>query len=541
MFFCYFLYKMGDSSMDESVTMNSNKESLNKCIEVTSDDFFVNIFNSLPHIIFVFDVNGVVIKVNKKIEDYGYAIDDLIGQTVCSICPEFLPFLHDITGIAKEIIFSTKWGRKVSVMASVADVDHSNLEVESSNGKNRLLILNELPTLNAAKKSQELSVNSLQQTNKIDAIGILAAGLAHDFNSTLSVISSNINVLKKLLIKDGICDKDITEYLSAINKSTVKARDITKKILGFARETGYEMQELNMISILNGITDILQQTIESNIKIITHFSDDLWMVVADSVQIMQVFMNLALNSRDAMPLGGEIFYKASNIIPSVQYCKTHLQLVPNKRYIKITVGDVGDGIANKHLDQMFEPFFTTKKEALGIGLSIVYGIINAHNGAIYVNSTIGVGTKFSIYLPAVESEVRQPVSKGINFTKIKSKFSKTVLIVDDEVLIRELTEAVLIDKGYKVCVASCVQEALEIIDNGNRKIDLVMIDVVMTAMNYYEFFLKLRKLKPKLPVLFCDVEVQSEEMSQLRLDKEVEFIQKPFSLDDLYYAIKSML
>ncbi len=527
--------------MKESVTINNNEELTNQLPQEISGDFFVNIFDSLPNIIFVCDANGVIIKVNKKIENYGYAINDLIGDTICSICPEFLSLLQNNIGTAKEITFVTKWGRKLSVIASVVAVDHNNIVGDSSESKNKLLILNELSFLNTAKQARESSTNRLQQASKMDAISSLASGLAHDFNSTLSVISSNIGVLRKLLIKEGICDKDITEYLIAINKSTIKARDITKKILGFARETGYEMQELNIGSVLNSIADMLQQTIDNNIKIITHFSDDLWMVIADSVQIMQVFMNLALNSRDAMPLGGEIFYKASNIIPSVQYCKTYSQLVPNKRYVKVTVGDVGDGIAKKHLDQMFEPFFTTKNEALGIGLSIVYGIIKAHNGSIYVNSTVGVGTKFSIYLPAIEREVSTNISKGITLAKIKNKFSKTVLIVDDEVLIRELTEAVLIDKGYKVCVASSAQEALEIITKNNRKIDLVIIDVVMSAMNYYEFFLKLRQLKPKLPVLFCDADNQSDKMANLRLEKEVEFIIKPFSLDDLYYAIKSML
>ena len=505
-------------------------------------NYFNTIFHAMPNILLVCDETGMILRVNKPIENYGFTESDILGKSITIISEKLQEFISNDKIFSKEINFICRNGRETSVLVSRSILYKSNC-ASGQEKKEFLLVLNDLSSLKSAQAAQKIAEDRLQQAQKIEAIGRLAGGIAHDFNNITGSILGHIELIKRYLIENNIADKKLDKYIAIIEKCSHRSSDLTKKLLGFARKGNYEMQQLDISAALQEIIDILERTIETSIKISANFDQELWLVVADPVQIMQVFMNLALNSRDAMPNGGEIFYKACNIIPSYQYCKTYNQLIPFKRYVKITVGDIGEGIKKEHLEEIFEPFFTTKEvgKGTGLGLSMAYGIIKAHNGCMYVNSTVGVGTKFSIYLPAIDQNTAAIDYVTKERSVAKKALNKTILVVDDEVLIRELTEAALVEYGCKVISASSGVEAIKILKKERGKIDCILLDVIMPEMNGYDFFVTARKIVANIPVLFCSGYAESDKISRLRHDKKVEFIQKPFELDDLYYSIKNIV
>jgi CheY-like chemotaxis protein len=368
----------------------------------------------------------------------------------------------------------------------------------------------------------------------MESIGRLAGGIAHDFNNILTSIMGFAELLKY-----RFNDHETREgrAVEAIFRGSERAAHLTKQLLGFARKGAFNPQTLNINNVINDTISVSEKIFEKTINIHYELEDELNYVEADKTQIEQVLTNLIINAKDAMPTGGDLYFKTENVFYDEYNKKMYPEFKPGS-YAKISITDTGMGIPKDVRDHIFEPFFTTKDvgKGTGLGLATVYGIVKNHNGYIYVYSEPGEGSTFSIYLPSTTSKKLQQTVKS----KI-IKGAKTILIIDDEEDIRTMTKIQLEDIGYKVMTAENGVKGLEIYKKEKDNIDLVLLDMIMPEMDGKETFLNLKKINPKISVLLTSGFSQNGKAKEIMGKGILGFLQKPFKIHELSNVIHKAL
>jgi two-component system cell cycle sensor histidine kinase/response regulator CckA len=374
----------------------------------------------------------------------------------------------------------------------------------------------------------------LLQAQKMEAIGRLAGGIAHDFNNLLSVILGHTDILEQ----QAGTNVRLLKSVEATRNAAERAAALTMQLLAFSRKQVVEPAVIDLNKSVMEIQKMLHRVIGEDIELAIRLQPDLGYVKADPGQLGQVLMNLAVNSRDAMPTGGKLAIETANVEVDDTYVRQHLGARPGS-FVMLAVSDTGVGMDSEVLSHIFEPFFTTKDpgKGTGLGLSMVYGIVKQNNGYIMAYSEPGRGTTFKIYLPRT-AETLAPLLKS---EKEIPGGSETILVVEDEVALRELTCVLLQDAGYTVLEASEVEDAISTAKDSHRKIDLLLTDVVMPRLDGRELANQLLALRPDMKVLFMSGYTDDVIVHREGLTKGAKLVQKPFTKATLLLKVRESL
>lgn len=383
----------------------------------------------------------------------------------------------------------------------------------------------------------KLEAQILQQ-QKLESVGLLAGGIAHDFNNILVPIFVFSEMISNRFPEDDLNHKQA----SVILESAGKAKDLIKQLLSFSRNQVLKMQQLDLNEVVTVFSEILRRTIRENITIRTSLNDASCPIQADRIQIEQVLLNLAVNAQDAISGNGTITIETGHVQLDDEYRALHPGARPGS-YILLTVSDSGSGMNDDTLLHIFEPFFSTKAIGLGtgLGLSTVYGIVRQHEGIIDVQSTPGKGTSFRIYLPvaaageATVRDVEPPADSGA------PRRPATILLVEDNELVMDMTRELLESFGYTVLTACLPNDALAIALREGGGIDLMVSDVVMPQMNGPELYQRIRDILPDLKVIYMSGYTSNVIVHNGTLEEEACFIAKPFNSATLLGQVTRML
>jgi two-component system cell cycle sensor histidine kinase/response regulator CckA len=376
----------------------------------------------------------------------------------------------------------------------------------------------------------------LIQAQKMEAIGTLAGGIAHDFNNSLQAIFACTEIL---LISKKEGDPDYSKLVT-IEKAIQRASKLTKRLLIFGRKMDNETMPVNLNNEIDQVLQIVKRTIPKMISIKLELDEKIGRINADPNQLEQVMMNLSINSRDAMPEGGELVFRTETAVIG-DSATSKATGVPEGDYVLLTISDTGQGMERSTLEHIFEPFFTTKKagEGTGLGLSMVYGIIKGHGGYILCNSTPGKGTSFMIYFPVVKKSidmnkvvVAEPVQKGSN---------ENILFIEDDETTREVVEELLKQSGYSVFTASDCDEAIKLYSENMEKIDLVISDLIMPGMGGKKLVETMLTINPLAKIIVASGYNVQESAVSAREWGAKDFISKPYEISRMLKVLKNVL
>ncbi|MGD0703101.1 MAG: ATP-binding protein [Trebonia sp.] len=377
------------------------------------------------------------------------------------------------------------------------------------------------------------------QSQRLESLGQLAGGVAHDFNNLLAVILNYVSfVSEEVAAATAVAGPDPASHLETasadlgqIKKAAERAAGLTHQLLVFARRDVIRPQVLDLDTVITAVEEILRRTIGEHVELVTSLAGDLWPVLADPGQLEQVLVNLAVNARDAMPAGGTLTIDTSNVTVDADTIAGGSQ-ARKGRNVRLRVSDTGTGMPAEIAQHAFEPFFTTKPDSggTGLGLATVYGILTQADGNIRIYSEPATGTTFTITLPAT-AEAAAPVAESAPYQRAPK--GETVLVVEDEEALREVTRRIFTRNGYQVITAANGPEALGIAADHPGEIHLLVTDVVMPHMLGKEVAEKMRLIKPEIEVVFMSGYARPVLTSQGRLDPGVALVEKPFSEADL--------
>jgi signal transduction histidine kinase/CheY-like chemotaxis protein len=386
------------------------------------------------------------------------------------------------------------------------------------------------------RDAQERKELLLAQAQRLESLGQLAGGVAHDFNNILAVILNYVSFVSEEVAAAMGPDparhlKAASADLAQIKQAAERAAGLTHQLLVFARREVVRPQVLDLDSVINSVEEMLRRTIGEHVELITSLAGDLWPVLADPGQLEQVLVNLAVNARDAMPAGGTLTIDTSNITGDADSVAGGSKARPG-RNVRLRMSDDGTGMPADVAQHAFEPFFTTKPDGAGtgLGLATVYGILTQADGNIRIYSEPGAGTTFTITLPATV-EVAAKIVEPVRYERAPK--GETVLVVEDEEALRNVTRRIFMRNGYQVITAASGPEALDIAGHHPGEIHLLVTDVVMPQMLGKEVAEKMRVIKPEIEVLFMSGYARPVLTSQGRLDPNVALVEKPFSGADL--------
>ena len=376
--------------------------------------------------------------------------------------------------------------------------------------------------------------SQLQQSQRMEAVGRLAGGVAHDFNNMLGVILGRADIASERLEPAH----PVRIHLEEIRKAARRSSDLTKQLLAFARKQTITPKVLDLNETVEGMITMLQRLIGEDIQLNWCPKPSLWLVNMDPSQIDQVLANLCLNARDAIADVGKITIETENRSFDTEYCDNHADFIPGD-YVCLAVSDTGSGMEKETLTRIFEPFFTTKEtgKGTGLGLSTVYGIVKQNNGFINVYSELGHGTTFTIYLPRHQGKVKEDVPRGA-ITEPALCGHETILLVEDDLSVLEMIADMLTGHGYAVLAANTPGEAVRIAAERSGEFDLLMTDVIMPEMNGRDLAKKMLSLYPHLKCLFMSGYTANVIAHHGVLNEGVNFIQKPFSTNELITKVQ---
>lgn len=378
--------------------------------------------------------------------------------------------------------------------------------------------------------------HQLESSQRLEAVGRLAGGIAHDFNNLLTATLSHAELVLSRLEEDDPNRADVRE----IERSAHRAADLIRQLLAFSRKQVLKPRTLDLNAAIGQAKTFLRRVIGEHIELVTAIDEDLGYVKADPAQIEQVIMNLAVNARDAMPEGGRLTIRASNVELGEDYVASHETVRPG-RYVMLSVSDTGHGMDEAVRSRVFEPFFTTKElgRGTGLGLSTVYGIVKQSEGYIWVYSEQNHGTTFKIYLPrvpeGVEAELESPREP-----RDAPGGRETILLVEDESAVREVVARLLRNHGYTVLEAEQPLDALGLVETKQHDIDLLLTDVVMPGINGKDLAERVRQVRPDLKVMYMSG-YSGTHLESTGMAPEAMLLEKPFTQDELAARVRAAL
>ena len=374
-----------------------------------------------------------------------------------------------------------------------------------------------------------------RHSQKMEAVGHLAGGVAHDFNNFLTIITGYGQMIQRNLDPDSPMRAHVEEIL----KSGERAAALTRQLLAFSRRQDFSPRMLDLNAVVSSTENMINLLIGKNIELLAALPAGIGIISGDPGQIEQVIMNLAVNARDAMPNGGTITIETGNVELDETYARAHMHVKPGS-YVMLAVTDTGCGMSANTQAHIFEPFFTTKEpgKGTGLGLATVYGIVKQHAGNVWVYSELGQGTSFKVYFPRIETgatkaESRRPVASEL-------RGSETILVVEDEQAVRSLVVRMLRSLGYWVLEASRADEALMVCLRHKGPVHLLLTDVVMPQKSGRDLLDHLRPLRPDIKVLFTSGYTE-EALHRRVLERNAPFLQKPFTEEVLARKVRDVL
>ena len=466
----------------------------------------------------------------RKLEDIFIIHNVISGETVDNPVQKVLKS-RKIVELANHTVLKSRQGKQYHIADSAAPIQSS----DSAELFGVVLVFRDVTEQYRTREELKQNREQLRQAARMEAVGKLAGGISHEFNNLLQIILGYSQILK-----EGDSSRFACDIADTIYKTSLSARELTRQLLLFSRKEGVEKKVLSVSELMRDLLPMLERLLEEDITLESDvlLKDD-W-IYGDARQLEQVLINLSVNARDAMSKGGvlRISTEKHALPDKIEGLEGP---IPKGDFIVISVRDTGDGIHPEILPEIFDPFFTTKEKAkgTGLGLSIVYGIIKQHEGYLNIETGPSRGTCFNIYLPRVNHNVHN--NGNTRTTDIERSGQGTICIVEDDRLVRELTETMVHDLGYASCSFQNGRELLDfLLNESDTAIDLILMDVVMPVMGGVEAFHQIREAGFNTPVLFSSGYTQ-EKLADLGTLDNIRLMHKPFTLKELNANLKELL
>ena len=514
------------ASVDGEIAERTRAEALAR----TSAQNYRLLFAGNPHPLFVYDSNTFAfLEVNEAaIRRYGYTQEEFRSLTVADVsAPDQTPFMTSMQG--RPDLHHSGPRKHRTKDGALIDVALTSIRLAYDGHDARLVVVEDL--------TERMKLESqLQQSQRLDTVGQLAGGIAHDFNNLLGVILNYAD-----FVAEALPEGDLRHDVEEIQRAASRAADLTRQLLIFARREVTNPQVLDLNAVVGGVEKLLRRTIGEDIELSLSLADDLPCVRADPGQIEQVFLNLTLNARDAMPGGGRLVVETSAVDLDGGYYSGQPDLASGP-YVRLSVSDTGTGMTKEVAARAFDPFFTTKPagRGTGLGLATVYGIVTEAGGNIGIYSEPGLGTRLSIQLPAVD-EPATAETRSERRAVPRTGDGRTVLIVEDENAVLVAAVRILTGHGYNVLSRSDPAEALAVLSDPTARVDVLVTDVVMPGLSGVELARTSRELRPLLPVLYMSGYSQELVAARGTLPAGSRVMLKPFTRRDLLEAIADTL
>ncbi len=510
---------------------------------------FRALLDSIPDLIWLKDAEGIYLSCNATFERFfGAREAEIVGRTDYDfVDKELADFFreHDRKAMAagkpsnnEEWITFADTGERVLLLTTKVPINDTDGQLLGVLGVGR-----DITELREAEERKLFLENQLQQTQKIESIGQLAGGVAHDFNNMLGVILGRIELAMNK-VSQG---QSVTNDLEAIQKAAEHSAELTRQLLTFARKQAVVPKVLDLNATVTGMLTVLQRTIGENICLSWNPAEELWPVRIDPVQMDQILVNLCVNARDAIQGTGNISIRTMKSVLDEELCAEHPDgLVPGE-YVQLSVSDDGCGMTREVQDHIFEPFFTTKKvgAGTGLGLSSVYGAVKQNRGFVTVYSEPDIGTVFNIYLPreAHLAKIDTPLHAEAGSGKEKTYCggSETLLLVEDDPMLLELECTMLEAAGYRVLAAESPERAIILAGEQTDAINLLITDVIMPEMNGRELSEHLKRQYPDLRVLFLSGYTAEIISPEGVIEEGMDFLQKPVTVERLTVRVRDIL
>jgi PAS domain S-box-containing protein len=480
------------------------------------------------------DLDGIITHWNKGAEHiYGYTSAEMVGKPVSLLVskdqPDEIPTILEKIRRGESVehyesVRVTKDGRHLSMSISVSPIRDSAGNIVGASAIARNMT------------SQKKAEDQLRQAQKMEAVGRLAGGVAHDFNNILGVITACGE-----LLRDRVDSKAASPYIDNIKKAADRGASLTRQLLAFSRKQVVQPQVLDLNERLKETGKLLRPLMGDDVEITINSKSNSALVEVDPGQLDQILLNLAVNARDAMPRGGKFILDTALVEFDDMFAQQHLPMTAGK-YVLLAVSDTGIGMDESTVLRIFEPFFTTKElgKGTGLGLATVYGIVRQSGGHIWVYSEPGRGTTFKIYLPSAEAKLGvAPLSEAE--VVLPKRHGTSILLVEDDEIMRSLTKQMLEEHGFTVIEAQDGTAALKIVASNSAPIDLMLTDVVMRGMSGPELGLRLRNLHPDLKVLYMSGYTGELIAEHDVLQPGVTLLEKPFTRAALLTTIHTVL
>jgi two-component system cell cycle sensor histidine kinase/response regulator CckA len=504
-----------------------------------SEERYRILFDNNPFPMWVTDVKTLrFLAINDAaLKHYGYSKEEFLSMTIADIRPpEDVPALLKSLSETRSRKFQAKLWQHIKKDGTVIDVEITSHDLVFDGKPSRLILTNDVTERRWAEITLRQIEEQLRQSQKLESVGRLAGGIAHDFNNMLTAINGYSDLILRRLPPNDPLRRNIEE----IKKAGERSAELTHQLLAFSRRQILQTKVLDLNKVISDTIIMFQRLIGEDIQLVASLSPEIGNIEADPGQLSQVILNLVINARDAMPQGGSIVIETERVQLDDRYAGHHISVKPGD-YVMLAVSDTGIGMDEETKKQIFEPFFTTKEigKGTGLGLSTVYGIIKQSGGNIWVYSEPGKGSTFKIYLPRIAETTK--VSEKSSQSTDSHKGSETILLVEDETIVRKLSREVLESCGYKVIEAEHGVDALEICEKYEGKIDLLMTDVVMPKMGGRELAEILTKNYPHISVLFTSGYTDDAVILHGIIDVGTNFIQRPFTFDILARKVRELL